>query len=105
MTVRGGAFWRQLDFPKLLSRVLSDVTWTLARAARVIRAGQSVGYTLDSLAVALVVRMVETTLADHRAKVQSGAALEDLLTVLDAFVEVGWPEAQALVWRVEAIFR
>jgi hypothetical protein len=48
---------------------------------------------------------VETTLADHRAKVQSGAALEDLLTVLDAFVEVGWPEAQALVWRLEAIFR
>ena len=93
-------------FVELLAELLAvDAVWALDRAARVITAGEHTGYTLDSLAVGLVVRMVETILADYRAAVQGGEPLDDLLTVLDAFAVRGWPEAQRLVWRLEEIFR
>jgi hypothetical protein len=35
----------------------------------------------------------------------SGQPLGDLVHVLNAFVQAGWPEAQRLVWRLEELFR
>jgi hypothetical protein len=63
------------------------------------------GYAFDPMAAQEVTAIVETTLADHRETARSGPPLDDLMRVLDAFVQAGWPEAQRLVWRLEELFR
>ena len=63
------------------------------------------GYAFDPMAAQEVTALVETILVDHREAAQSGESLDDLMHVLDAFVQAGWPEAQRLVWRLEELFR
>jgi hypothetical protein len=70
-----------------------------------IDGARGAGYAFDPMAAREVTALVETTLADHREAARSGEALGDLMRVLDAFVEAGWPEAQRLVWRLEDLFR
>lgn len=82
-----------------------DTKGVLAYAAAIATASKPYGYNLDHLAVKEVVELVETILADHRIEVQDEAAFNNLLTLLDAFTEVGWPSALALVWRLDEIYR
>ncbi len=63
------------------------------------------GYAFDPMAAQEVTAIVETILADHREAARSGQSLDDLMRVLDVFVQAGWPEAQRLVWRLEELFR
>jgi hypothetical protein len=63
------------------------------------------GYAFDPMAAQEVTAIVETTLADHRETARIGQPLDDLIQVLDTFVQAGWPEAQRLVWRLEELFR
>jgi hypothetical protein len=57
------------------------------------------------MALEEVVKLVELILADYRDKVQDEASIKNLLELLDAFVEVGWPQALSLVWRLDEIYR
>jgi hypothetical protein len=57
------------------------------------------------MAMREVVKLVESILADYRDKVQEESSIINLLGVLDAFVEAGWPEALNLVWRLDEIYR
>lgn len=77
----------------------------LSMARKVAVASVPFNYNIDSLAVAEVVRLVETVLADYRQEVQDGESLEDVLTLLDVFAQAGWPQAQQLVWRLDEVFR
>jgi hypothetical protein len=57
------------------------------------------------MAMGEVVKLVESILADYRNKVQEEASIKNLLELLDAFVEAGWPDALNLVWRLDEIYR
>jgi len=93
-------------FIQYLNGVLRmDPPGVLRMAARVIANSAAAGYNLDSLAVGEVVKLVETVLADHRETVQGGQGLDDILAILDAFANAGWPDANRLVWRLDDIFR
>ncbi len=70
-----------------------------------VDAARGAGYAFDPMAAREVTAIVETTLADHREIARSGQPLDDLMRVLDAFVEAGWADAQRLVWRLEELFR
>jgi hypothetical protein len=70
-----------------------------------IDGARGAGYAFDPMAAQEVTAVVETMLADHREAVRVGQPLDDLMLVLDAFVQAGWPEAQRLVWRLEELFR
>jgi NACHT domain len=70
-----------------------------------VDASRGAGYAFDPMAAREVTAVVETTLADHREIARSGQPLDDMMRLLDAFVEAGWPEAQRLVWRLEELFR
>jgi hypothetical protein len=70
-----------------------------------VESARGTGYAFDPMAAQEVTAIVETTLADHREAARSGQPLDDLMRVLDAFVQAGWPEAQRLVWRLEELFR
>jgi hypothetical protein len=73
--------------------------------ARSVRASEKGGYTMESMAVDVIVRIVERYLADHRDVFAEPARLGDLMDCLDAFVRAGWPAAQALTFRLGEIWR
>lgn len=89
----------------LRGAISCDPPGVVHMARLVVEAGLGAGYAFDPLAEREVVALIETLLADHREEVREGAALEDLMSLLDSFVDVGSPEAQKLVWRLEELFR
>jgi hypothetical protein len=93
-------------FMELLNGVIQyDPALVLRLAAEVIECSKRYGYNLDSLALRETVKLVESILVDYSDKVQDDASVKYLLNVLDAFVEVGWPEALNLVWRLDEVYR
>lgn len=93
-------------FMQLLTFFLPcDPQNVLKSAADVATSSKEFGYNLDSLAVAEVVKFVEIVLADYRSEVRGGQALDDLVSLLDVFAEVGWSEALRVVWRLDEVFR
>ena len=93
-------------FMQLLNGVLRyDPPLALRMAAQVVMCSKRFGYNLDSMAMSETVRLVEAILADYRERVQDELSIKDLLELLDAFVEAGWPDALNLVWRLDEIYR
>jgi hypothetical protein len=73
--------------------------------ARSVRSSEAGGYTAESMAAELIVRIVERYLAEHRDVFADQARLNALMDCLDAFVRAGWPAAQALTFRLGEIWR
>jgi hypothetical protein len=93
-------------FMELLNGILRyDPRLALRMAAEVVSCSKRFSYNLDSMAMSEIVKLVESILADHREQVQEDASIKNLLELLDAFVEAGWPEALNLVWRLDEIYR
>jgi len=93
-------------FMELLNGALNyDAKQILRMAADVVCCSKRFNYNLDGMAMKEVVKLVESILADYRDKVQEDSSIINLLEVLDAFVEVGWPDALNLVWRLDEIYR
>jgi hypothetical protein len=83
-----------------------DPRGAFLRIARTVTAGQAGGYHGDSLAAALVVKLVERYLAEHRTLLQQDdECRQALIDVLDIFVRAGWPEALRLTYGLQDIFR
>jgi hypothetical protein len=80
-------------------------------AAQCIRNSSSeAGFQYESLAVGEVVALIQHALADHRDIFQSeggqsSECLDQLLQILELFVEAGWSEARQLTHRLEEIWR
>lgn len=93
-------------FMKLLNGVLTyDPEVVLHMAAKLVQAAERSSYNFDASAASQVVRFAETILADYRSRVREGQPLLDLLSLLDTFAKVGWPDALRLVWRLDEVFR
>ncbi len=89
----------------LRGSIACDPAEVLRLTRLAIDGARGAGYAFDPMAAQEVTAIVETMLADHREAVRVGQSLDDLMRVLDAFVQAGWPEAQRLVWRLEELFR
>ena len=73
---------------------------------QVLKSGRKGGYQYESLAIGTFVNFVERFLAEYRSVFQENPACQTaLIEVLDIFVQVGWPKAQRLTYRLEEIFR
>jgi hypothetical protein len=76
------------------------------RVGKVVLGGKKCGYEYESLAVDLMVRLIQRYLADHREIFRENAECRrSLMETLDIFVNVGWPKARRLTYRLEEIFR
>ena len=85
--------------------ISTDPAGVFAMIARCIRASARGGYALESLAATLIVGIVERYLAEHRDVFAEPDRLADLVDSLDIFARAGWPEAQALTFRIAEIWR
>jgi hypothetical protein len=75
-----------------------------------VRAARAVGYETDSLAKDLVLGIVRRYLADRPELFQgpTGSARDmqaALVTILDSFVAVGWPDARAMGYRLHEVLQ
>jgi hypothetical protein len=85
----------------------ADITLveTFRLIAHAVRTSEKYGYGVESMASDLVARIVERYLADHREVFAVSNRLDDLMDCLDVFVRAGWPNAQALTFRLGEIWR
>jgi len=73
---------------------------------RVVRTGKGGGYQYESMAVDLVVRLVERFIAEFRHILREDEECRrTLVEILDIFVDAGWASARKLTYRMEEIFR
>jgi hypothetical protein len=73
---------------------------------KVVRSGKKGGYQYESLAVDLIVNLVERFIAEYRYILrESEECRRVLIEILDVFVEAGWASARRLTYRIEEIFR
>jgi hypothetical protein len=89
----------------LESLIPIDPSGVFELIARSVKASEKGGYTMESMAADVIVRIVERYLADHREVFVDHAALSDLMDCLDAFVRAGWASAQAITFRLGEIWR
>ena len=83
-----------------------DPRGVFCRAARVIRGGRKGGYQYDQVADDVVVRIVDRYLADYRELFQTNEeARQQLIEVLDTFVNGGSEGARRLSYGLDGIFR
>ena len=89
----------------LTEAVAFNPSGTLRLAAAVVAASESSGYTLDSMAARETVQLAEHIVADHRSELRDPDVLNDLVSLLDLFAKVGWPDALKLLWSLDEVFR
>lgn len=83
-----------------------DPVEVFLRIGRTISAGQEGGYQYESMAVDLVVNLVERYLAEFRGIFRDNPECRrTLLEMLDVFVQVGWLKAHRITYRFNEIFR
>jgi len=76
------------------------------RMTRIVQAGKSGGYQQESLAIDLIVKVVNMVLADFRPLLRDDQEMRAaMVSILDIFVEAGWPQAIQLTYRLDEIFR
>jgi hypothetical protein len=74
--------------------------------AKVVHSAQGWGYQYESMAVELLVKVIENYLAEYPQRIQEDPrAREELVDILEVFVDAGWPAARRLSYRLEEIFR
>jgi DNA replication protein DnaC len=101
-------------FPSLTHHLLEtleayiplDPTNIFGKVGRIVTMAQSGGYQYESLAADLIVKIIERYLAEYSWVFREQEQCQrTLLEILDIFVNVGWPNARRLTYRLEEIYR
>lgn len=82
-----------------------DPIWALKLVETAIAASVAFGAAYESLLASSIATFVKQFIARHRHYLREKANQASLMNILDAFVDVGWPEAINLTQDLEEIFR
>ena len=77
----------------------------LEMVTTVTRLSMQTGYTFDSMAIREVVNLTEKLLADHRILLVEPEPFNNLVELLDIYINSGWVEALELLWKLDEIFK
>lgn len=93
-------------FIQTLNSVLDyDPKGVLNMVANISRFSVSSGYTFDSLSIKEIIDLTEKLLADHRDILLDKGPFQDLLSILDIYINSGWVDALQLLWRLDEVFK
>jgi len=104
----------QFPHPSLTHHLLQTIEYfvpldpdeTFLLIGRVVLKGREGGYQYESLAIDLIVRLIERFIAEFPDRLQENVACRKaLIDILDIFIEAGWPAARRLTYRMEDVFR
>ena len=87
----------------LRSCIDSDPPLVFDLVAKILGTAIEKGYQYESMAVGVVVQIIERYLADYPTLLQQSSNQEALLRILDAFIE--WPNARKLTYRLSDVYR
>ena len=73
--------------------------------AKITELSRTTGYTFDSMAVREVVALTEKLLADHRDLLTETGSFDQLIFLLDTYMQSGWNDALELLWKLDEIFK
>jgi hypothetical protein len=82
-----------------------DAKDALSMANRITSYSMATGYTFDSMAVREIVNLTEKILADNRDLLLNSDSFNDLISLLDVYINSGWTDALQLLWKLDDIFR
>lgn len=77
----------------------------LKMTSKITTLAQSTGYTFDPSSIREVVSLTETILADHKELLKNEDSFEDLISILNVYVESGRTEALELLWKLDEVFK
>jgi hypothetical protein len=77
----------------------------LAMVTKITELSRSTGYTFDSMAIREVVSLTEKLLADHRDLLTQSDSFDQLIFLLDTYMQSGWNDALELLWKLDEIFK
>jgi hypothetical protein len=90
----------------LLEFIDLDPRGTFLRMKALLTSARRTGYQQEHEAMRLFVRIVERYLADYRDLIeQDEECREAMVTMLDVFIEAGWPPALRIALRLGDLFR
>ncbi|WP_339870398.1 HEAT repeat domain-containing protein [uncultured Algoriphagus sp.] len=81
------------------------VSWILDIASRTVQISKDSGYNFDYHSIEEVVKLTEAILADHKELLRQQKGLSDIVSMLNVYVDSGWPQASSLLWRLDEAFR
>ncbi len=77
----------------------------LDMASKIIELSYKTGYTFDPSSIKEVVSLTEVLFADHKELLRDDNSLDQLVSILDLYVQSGWTEALELLWRLDEAFK
>jgi hypothetical protein len=90
----------------LFSLMELDPRNVFLRIVSIVKSGKSGGYQYESLAIGLIVDVVNRVFADFRPLLQDDLAVRTaMVEMIDIFVDVGWIQAVQLTYRLDEVFR
>ena len=104
----------EFGYPSLTHHLLQTLEYLLPFGpyyvflliVQVVRNGRKGGYQYESMAIELIVRVVERFIAEFSQLLQEKEACRSgLIEILDTFVDAGWPSARRLTYRLEEIYQ
>jgi hypothetical protein len=89
----------------LNSVLIYDPKAVLSMVTTITKLSQQTGYTFDSMAIREVVNLTEKLLADHRELLTEKDSFNNLIDLLDIYINSGWVDALELLWKLDEIFK
>ncbi|KVF18379.1 ATP-binding protein [Burkholderia cepacia] len=99
-----GTIYYLIDLLEFLMDADPEAVFDLAARA-LLGAGQQQGYQFESLGADQVVKLIGRFLADHRVLFDQPLRRQTLVKCLDVFIEVGWPSARRLLYRLPELLQ
>ena len=81
-----------------------DPAYVLQLAADLFK-GFNMGYQSDPMSIGEIVKFAEIILADHKEILKEPTNAANLASILDQFVEFGWPQAMQLLMKLDSAVR
>lgn len=93
------------NFTQLLNFVFEfDPEYVLHLAFRIVNYASKAGFTYDQMTLTEIIKLTERVLTDYPTLLNKGENFNNLIAILDQFVNSGWTEALELTWRLKEAF-
>ena len=77
----------------------------LSMVTSITKYARQTGYTFDSHAIQDAVSITEKILADNRSLLLEDESFNNLIDLLDIYINSGWVEALDLLWKLDEVFK
>lgn len=77
----------------------------LDMASKITELSYKTGYTFDPSSIKEIVSLTEVLFADHKELLRDDKSLDQLVSILDLYVQSGWTEALELLWKLDEAFK